>query len=163
MTTVPAAFLGHGNPMNALEQPLHRGLADVRDDDPDAAGDPLRVGPLVRERHRGDGHAEPPDDPRLLRLPQLFDVQYPAPGSTEVAEQVAEVVKPDIPVLQLAINATQPFDHHVDLGAELAPLRDDGVLVLTSGNVVHNLRVLDWSKPDHRSAGPTASTKRRAR
>src|SRR5690606_14601588 len=54
----------------------------------------------------------------------------------------------DIPVLQLSINALRPLDYHLDLAASLAPLRERGVMILASGNVVHNLRAVVWNRPD---------------
>src|SRR5690606_26420019 len=114
------------------------------------------------------GSAEKPDTIHDFRgFPKaLFDVRYPAPGSPELAHRVAELVQTprvhfdshrgldhgawsvlqpmcpeaDIPVVQLSLASLQPGAWHSDLARQLAPLRDEGVLVMGTGNIVHNLR-----------------------
>ena len=171
MARMPALFIGHGSPMNALERNRYTEVWRTL-----GAALPRPKAVLCISAHwltRGLAVTAMPN-PRTIHdfggFPQaLFDMRYPAPGNAALAQRVCEVLQPlpvaldmewgldhgawsvlvhlfpktDVPVLQLSLDATQPEAFHYAIGQKLAVLRDEGVLILGSGNVVHNLRRLN--------------------
>ena len=173
---MPAIFFGHGNPMNALAQNAYtEAWARIGREIPRPKAilcvsahwyiPAVAVTAMERPRTIHDFGGFPRE---------LFVVQYPAPGSPELAARVQELLgenviaddrhwgldhgtwsvlchvfpEADIPVLQLSIDETQPAAFHHDLGKRLSALRDEGVLVIGSGNLVHNLHTYAWGKHD---------------
>jgi 4,5-DOPA dioxygenase extradiol len=173
---MPAIFFGHGNPMTTLSDnaftrawarigagiPRPRAVLCVSAHwyVPDLA---VTAMPSPRTIHDFGGF------PR-----ELYDITYPAPGAPWLADHVHELLSPapvlrneswgldhgtwtvlrhvlpeaDVPVVQLSIDARQPPAFHYAVGRKLAPLRDEGVLVVGSGNIVHNLRAYSWDRAD---------------
>jgi 4,5-DOPA dioxygenase extradiol len=171
---MPALFLGHGNPMNALaDNAWTRSWATIGRQLPKPAailsvsahwyipGTAVTSNTRPRTIHDFGGF---PDE--------LYAVQYPAPGAPSLASRVAELLQPTavaqdagwgldhgtwsvlkhvfpeagIPVVQLSIDETKPARWHFELAQKLKPLRAEGVLVLGSGNLVHNLHTYSWGR-----------------
>jgi 4,5-DOPA dioxygenase extradiol len=169
---MPVLFMGHGSPMNAIEDnPFSRAWEEAARSIPrpeailciSAHWETRGLGVTAMEKPRTihDFGGFPSE---------LFAKQYPAPGSPALARRVGELVQSaqvipdqrwgldhgtwsvlcrmypqaDIPVVQLSLDRTQNSDFHFQLGQALAALRQEGVLILGSGNVVHNLGVIAW-------------------
>lgn len=167
---MPVLFVGHGSPMNAIED--NEFTARWREM---AKSIPVPKAALIVSAHwltKGT-HVTAMEYPRTIHdfggFPKaLFDVEYPAPGSPELAKETASLIKSvnvgmdhdwgldhgawsvvkvmypdaDIPMLQLSIDYNKPPQYHYDLAKELQALRKKGVLILASGNMVHNLGMM---------------------
>ncbi|SCX90834.1 4,5-DOPA dioxygenase extradiol [Nitrosospira sp. Nl5] len=169
---MPAIFVGHGNPMNALSNNAYTtawsaiGAALPR---------PTAILSISAHWYVPQTAVTAMAKPRTIHdfggFPrELHRVQYPAPGSLELAAKVADLLGPglatmdtgwgldhgtwsvlmhifphaDIPVVQLSIDETREAAWHYDIARLLAPLREEGVLILGSGNIVHNLHTYSW-------------------
>jgi 4,5-DOPA dioxygenase extradiol len=169
---MPVFFMGHGSPMNGIEvNEYSSAWAEV------AAKIPVPKAVLVVSAHwftkgtRITAMDFPPTIHDFGGFPKaLFEVQYPAPGSPQLAKETASLVTStaivldhdwgldhgawsvikhmyphaNIPVLQLSIDYTQDVRYHYELAKELSALREKGILILGSGNMVHNLRMINW-------------------
>ncbi len=171
---MPAIFFGHGNPMNALlENDYTQAWAAIGNTIPRPKAvlsvsahwyfpaTAVTAVSMPRTIHDFGGF------PR-----ELYEVEYPAPGDIELSHRIRDLLVPtsaelderwgldhgtwsvlchvfpqaDIPVVQLSIDETQPPEFHYEIGKRLAPLRDEGVLIIGSGNLVHNLHTYAWGK-----------------
>ena len=171
---MPVLFLGHGSPMNAIEEnEFVRGFRKVSSE----IETPKAV--LVVSAHwetqgiRVTAMQHPSTIHDFGGFPKaLYEVQYPAPGSPELAKEVKEMItntevdlddkwgldhgawtvirhmypNANIPVIQLSLDRYKTPQQHYELAKELAKLRGKGILIVGSGNMVHNLRMVHWQK-----------------
>lgn len=178
---LPALFIGHGSPMNAIEDNQYSlGWREMAKKLPK----PKAILSVSAHWETDGTYVTAMEKPRTIHdfggFPQaLFDAEYPAPGAPETAKATAEAIKhtnvgfdqawgldhgtwsvlmqmypnADIPVFQLSLDATKAPQFHYELGKELRDLRERGVLIVGSGNIVHNLRMMrfdgklyDWTE-----------------
>lgn len=169
---MPVLFLGHGSPMNAIEEnEFVKGFRTVAKSIPKpkailcvsahwfTKGTKVTAMKMPKTIHDFGGFPQ-----------ELFQVQYPAPGNPELARETAQLLQPthveldekwgldhgawsvikhlypnaDIPVIQLSIDYSKPASFHFDLVKQLDGLRNKGILIIGSGNIVHNLGMIDW-------------------
>jgi 4,5-DOPA dioxygenase extradiol len=172
--SMPVLFLGHGSPMNAIEDnEFVRAFKELGT----TLARPKAILCISAHWETRGTFVTAMESPRTIHdfggFPQsLFDVQYKAPGSPGLSEEIIETVaksrlqldyswgldhgawsvikhlypKADVPVLQLSLDYSQPPQYHYELARELSFLRKKGVLIIGSGNMVHNLRLMAWDK-----------------
>lgn len=178
---MPVLFLGHGSPMNAIEEnQFVQGFRNISREIPK----PNAILCISAHWFTNGTFVTAMQNPKTIHdfygFPkELFEVQYPAPGNPELAKETAELLLPEIveedhswgldhgawsvikhlypnaeiPVIQLSIDYTKPPQYHFDLAKKLQKLREKGILIIGSGNIVHNLRMVDWKNISTVGAG----------
>lgn len=173
---MPVLFLGHGSPMNAIEEnEFVIGFKNVGKDIPK----PNAILIVSAHWETKGTFVTAMDKPRTIHdfrgFPKaLFDIEYPAPGCPELAFETKKIItktqiglneqwgldhgawtvikhiypNADVPIIQMSIDYTQGGQYHYELAKELASLRNKGVLIVGSGNMVHNLAMIAWDKLD---------------
>ena len=171
---MPVLFLGHGSPMNAIEEnEFVQGFRNI-------AGQikkPKAILCISAHWETRGTFVTAMSNPRTIHdfggfTKELYEVQYPAPGSPELAKEARDLVKTtevglddkwgldhgawsvikhlypgaDVPVIQMSLDYYQKPQYHYDLARELGLLREKGVLIIGSGNMVHNLGLVDWRR-----------------
>jgi 4,5-DOPA dioxygenase extradiol len=169
---MPVLFVGHGSPMNAIEEnAFTKTLSELGKTLPRPKAVCVVSAHWVSDGARVLTSEHPRTIHDFYGFPkELYEVQYPAPGAPDEAEKVASdpqiekdqqwgldhgswsvlrhmYPKADVPAFQLSLDARRSFKEHLELGREIRKLRERGVLVLGSGNIVHNLGRVDWDKP----------------
>ena len=171
---MPVLFVGHGSPMNAIEEnQFVSGFRKMSKSLPR----PNAILCISAHWETKGTLVTAMDKPRTIHdfggFPRaLYEVQYPAPGSPELAKETQKLISKthvelddawgldhgawsvirhlypneDVPVIQMSLDFTQPARHHYELARELSRLRQKGVLIIGSGNMVHNLGRVDWKK-----------------
>lgn len=178
---MPVLFMGHGSPMNAIEEnEFVSGFRSITEDIPQ----PTAILVISAHWETNGTFVTAMDQPRTIHdfggFPEaLYQQQYPAPGSFELAEKTTKIItqtevrydydwgldhgawtvlkhmypEANIPVIQMSIDYTKDAEYHYQLAKELSSLRKQGVLIIGSGNIVHNLRMVDWRNINTIGAG----------
>ena len=182
MKKMPVLFVGHGSPMNVLDKgsPFNQNFGQITQTFEKPKAILMISAHWYSSRLQVTSGESPEMIYDFYGFPEeLSQVKYPAKGSPELAEQVRSLLAPepvemnqtrgfdhgawsvlkhlypdaDVPVVQLSINRSRPAEWHFELAKKLAPLREQGVLIIGSGNIVHNLRAISWEHVDQIGAG----------
>lgn len=177
----PALFVGHGSPMNAIEpnNPFNQGFAEITQ----TFAKPTAILCISAHWYEPSLQIQSGENPAMIYdfygFPdELYQVEYPAKGSPSLAKRVGELLgnelifndkrgydhgawavlkhlypDADVPVVQLSLDKRKSADEHWALAQKLKPLRDEGVLILGSGDIVHNLQAVDWKHIHTMGAG----------